>query len=319
MLWSPRKLPRPSVYTATMRWCLLVVLVALASPASADDSTVAAATAKEAETLAKAQKYEAAAAKFRAAHRLDPRPEYLCNVGVAYQRAKKWPKAQIYLGECLLRGQALDGKFIGLVRTALGTVEDNLRGQDFSPIEVIVPNGATITISGYDDDEVFVGSRVIWLPFGKHTVTATAEGYEPEAREIDVQTRNQRQVKFELKKVVVATESAKPPPIPASPPSKVPAIVATGVTVGLGVGALVAFLKARSTMKDAESMTITRPEYDAIVDDAHGFQHLSWGLAAGAGVGVIVSGYLWYRATRTPRLEITPTGGGVAMSLSGTW
>jgi hypothetical protein len=297
---------------------LFGVLVALATPAYADDPT-AATVAKEAETLAKAQKYEDAAVKFREAHRLDPRPEYLCNVGVAYQRAKRWPKAQIYLGECLLRGQALDGKFIGLVRTTLGTVEDTLRNEDFAPIEVIVPNGATLTISGYDADEVFVGSRVVWLPFGKQTITVAAEGYEPEARDIDVQTRSQRQVKFELKKIAAPTPIGPTPITTTETPSKVPAIVASGVTVGLGVGALATWLKARSRMKGAGSREIDMTKYDEIVDDARRWQHISWGLAGAAGVGAVVSGYLWYRATRAPTFEVTPSAGGVAVSLSGTW
>src|SRR6185503_15948542 len=120
------------------------------------------------------------------------------------------------LGECLLRGQALDGKFIGLVRTTLGTVEDTVRREDYAPIDLVVANGVTITISGFDADEVFAGSRVIWLPFGKQTITAAAEGYESETREIDVQTRGQRQVRFELKKKKVA-EPIGPVTAPAVP------------------------------------------------------------------------------------------------------
>ena len=304
----------------------------MASPALADnDPAAATAAVKEAEALAKAQKYDEAATKFRAAHRLDPRPEYLCNVGVAYQRAKQWPKAQIYLGECLLRGQTLDGKFIALVRTALGSVEDKLRAGSFTPIELILePRASTIALDGFDADETFVGSRVIWVPFGKHAITASAEGYTAETREIDAQTRSQRQVTFELKKIAVGAdpnlpsgpigvEARTPIARAASRPSKVPAIVATSVTVALGAGALVTFLEARSTMDGASSTAIDMAEYNDIVDDARRWQHISWGLGAAAGVGAIVSGYLWYRTTRAPTLEITPTASGAAVSLSGTW
>jgi hypothetical protein len=312
-----------------MRWCSLVAALVLASPALADtDPAAATASVKEAEALAKAQKYDEAATKFRAAHRLDPRPEYLCNVGVAYQRAKQWPKAQIYLGECLLRGQTLDGKFIALVRTALGSVEDKLRAGSFTPIELILePRASTIALDGFDADETFVGSRVIWVPFGKHTITASAEGYAAETREIDAQSRSQRQVNFALKKLVIDVGAA-PAVVPGSstvlPPreqrrSKVPAIVSTTVTVALGAGALVTFFKARSTMDGASSTMIDKPRYDEIVDDARRWQHISWGLGAAAGVGAIVSGYLWYRGTRTSTLEVTPTTSGGAVTLSGTW
>jgi tetratricopeptide (TPR) repeat protein len=313
-------------YTGSMRRRLkatFAILVALAVPAYADPANEASAKAKEAEALAKARKYEEAAVKFREAHRLDPRPEYQCNVGVAYQRAKRWPKAQIYLGECLLRGQAFDAKFISLLRTTLGTVEDTLRKEDYAPIDIVVDTGVAITIGGFDPDEIFVGSRVIWLPFGAHTITASAEGYDPQTREIDVQTRSQRQVRFELKKSKEMTSTMPAVPVPAvpaaAPPSKVPAIVVTGVAVGLGVGALATFVKARSVMKGAGSMEIDMNEYDEIIDDARRWQHISWGLAGAAGIGAIVSGYLWYRSTRSPSLEVTPATGGATVSVSGSF
>lgn len=99
-------------------------------------------------------------------------------------------------------------------------------------------------------------------------------------------------------------------------PSKVPAIVATGITaVVLGV-AVVAFKIAHSTADDAPFAI----DAAAFEDDKQKISR--WNTVMGvtgatAVAGAAVSTYLWVRATRSTktRLEVAPTGGGAKVSL----
>src|SRR4051812_5149464 len=110
-----------------MRWLTLGVTLLISGAVAADSNGPAAiAAAKQAEHLASAGKYDDAASKFQEAFSLDARAEYLCNIGVAYQRAQRLPKAQIYLAECLRRGGSFDATFVDAIRKGLEVVEAKL-------------------------------------------------------------------------------------------------------------------------------------------------------------------------------------------------
>ena len=68
-------------------WLVIALVVgapiaAVADPAEADR------LAADAATLAKAGDFVGAAAKFRDAYKADPQPKLICNIGIAYQKAK---------------------------------------------------------------------------------------------------------------------------------------------------------------------------------------------------------------------------------------
>lgn len=312
----------------------LCFLLAMSSAGRADDRVAAAkAESRAADELAAAQNYKGAAAKFRAAFRLDPLPGYVCNVGVAYQRAKDLPHAHIYLTECLRVGRsALDASFLGLVRKALDEVEATLHNQDFARVDVgVTPQDATLTISSFESDEQFVGPHVIWLPFGTHTIDVRASGHAPAKQSIVVRTRDPQTVSIALARQPASAEptaggaqpgdGAAPPPTPGASvrPSKVPALVATGATVALAGVAVTAFVKARSIADTAGSPDIDRDEYNRRVDRTRNWQHASWAFAGLAGAGAVVSAYLWVRASRTPSVEVTPSATGASVSFAGRW
>ncbi|CAN5836060.1 hypothetical protein BH11MYX2_BH11MYX2_20670 [soil metagenome] len=319
-------MPRPgsslAVVTAV---CATAVTLAGVGTARADPTADAAAVAKEASDLATASEYAQAAIKFRAAYAIDPRPEYLCNVGVAYQRAKDLPRASLYLNECLVRGTTLDANFVGLVKKALATAEDSMRAGEFAPLAItLVPETAAIALSGWDTDEKFIGSRVIWVPFGSQTLTVDADGFTGSTKPIDVHARIRQDIHVELVKPA-ATEPVRGSSSRTSSTmqqrSKVPAIVASVVTIGLGATAVVFYVSARSRIRDAGASDITREQYNDIIDDAHGKQHLSWIAGGAAGAGAIVSGYLWYRYASTPTTVDIATlpEGGATVGISGAW
>jgi hypothetical protein len=309
-----------------MRAGLLLLLAA--GNAYADDGVVVAARAQAsaAEQLAASQKYEDAAVGFRAAYRLDPQPAYLCNVGVAYHRAKLLPQAMIYLSDCLRLGRTLDPTIVGLARRVLADAQRTLGAVDFAPVTIDVkPEGTSIAISTFDPDETFVGSHVVWLPFGKHTVSATAAGYEPALVAFEVKTRTERELRVELQRVapvatspVVVTPKA-PRRLVTTTRSKIPPIVATAMTLAVAGAALGIYGHASGIVDSAAAATIDRDEYDRRIDRAHTWQHASWALAGVAGAGAIVSGILWVRSMGTTTIDVAPTAEGGAVTLSGSW
>jgi len=269
------------------------------------------AASKAAEQLAADSKYVEAAAKYREAFALDPRPEFLCNVGVAYQRAKQLPKAQVYLAECLRRGGHFEAAFVTAIRTGLEAVEAKLRDGDFTPLDVVVePRGALVRVDDDPPAEAMVGSRLIYVPFGHHTLAVTADGFVEQRREVDVVSRSQRQVTIQL--------VARPRTITRTTRrSRAPAVVTLVTTLALGGGSAGAYLYARNVMRDAGSTTINRPTYDATVDRSRGWQHISWALAGGAGVSAIATVLLWRRGGT--RIEVSTSSGGGAISWGGPW
>ena len=288
----------------TRSLALALACVVAASPAAradADDHVA------EAEAHVAAKRFEEAATAYAAAYAEDPQPKYLCNIGVAFHRARDLSRAQAYLSDCVIRGAALDARFISTVRDTLDTVEAQLRVGNYTPVDILVsPKSAEVTVLG----ETFVGSRVLWLPYGTHDVTAKADGYETQRRTVDAIDHSQRNLQIALARARVVE------PVTVAR-SKRPAVVATATTGALALAAVLVYLRARGLAGDVDPM-VPRPAYDDAVDRARRWQHASWALAGLAGAGALVTGYLWMRSTT--RVEVTPTeGGGGTVGLAGSW
>src|SRR6187401_2934009 len=97
---------------------IAAVCAAHARPAHAD-AAAADALVRDAEALAAAGDFLGAAAKFREAYTADRRIELMCNVGIAYHKAKDLSRSQLYLSHCLKRGVALEAQFVAAVRGVL--------------------------------------------------------------------------------------------------------------------------------------------------------------------------------------------------------
>jgi hypothetical protein len=306
-------------YDDAVRAGLILVTIAVgvhahAQPAN-DPKAAADRAAAEAQALADRGDLLGAATKFREAYRHDPRPELLCNVGVAYHKANDLPRAQLLLSQCLTRGTSLEPEFVTAVRAVLAAVEEQLRAGDFTPLDVIVaPDGATVVVGAFGADDAFVGSRLLYVPYGAHTVTVTMEGYLDRSEQVDATTRDQRTVS-------VALERRPEQKIRYGPrPSKKPAVIATVATGAAVIVALGGYAWAFNRAGDAADAADRRdyPAYRESRGDARFWQRkVAWVAAGAAGVGAVVSGFLWVRASTGPRVEIEPTAGGAAVSLSG--
>jgi hypothetical protein len=319
----------------------IIIVLALSARVIADtqaDDAVA-----QAEALAKQGDFVGAAGKFKIASARDPRPELICNVGVAYYKAKLLPRAQLFLNRCLERGTALDPKFVASVRKVLESVESALRGGEFTPVDIVVePAGASITVQAFGADESFIGSRVVWLSRGKQTLIAHAEGYSEQTIDVDVQGGDPMPVKITLQRTPSepatgsgsagsaapigetgsasgsATVTPEPPrpPLRYERPSKVPAIITSTVAVAALGLAIISFQRAH----DRADIAAFAVNTDAFAADKSAVTKWNTLMVSGTVISVAsagVAGFLWSRAFRSPPIEMQATGSSIA--ISGRW
>ena len=312
-----------------VRWCSILVLAAvLGGTARADvDQLVRDAAAK-----ANAGDFVGAAAKFREAYRLDPKPDWVCNAGVAYHRAgDQLALAQLYLSICLERGKGVvDRKFMDLVTGALADIERALETGSFTPVDIAVtPGTATVAIAAFGSDESFIGSRVVWVPWGEHAVTARAEGFVEQTVPVKASGHARFALRITLeRKPDQQVSSPQPPPAKPLPAatvetqdrrSLIPPIATSAVTLGAIVVSAIGFSGARSRAALAEFAV------DATIYEQDQKSVTNWNRLFGisgvfAILGAGASGYLWYRALHpVTRVEVqaAPTATGAAVMLRG--
>ena len=296
-----------------MKWLSIATACCVtfaASRALADDAADLVAAA---EKRAKAGDFAGAAAKYLRAYRADDKPDYLCEAGLAFRKAEdELPRAQLYLGRCLGFATALDPDRIASLRASIRAVERDLAGGDFVPIEIITtPSTADITVSAFEPEDVFRGPRVVWLPRGKHRITVTAPGYVDHTVKLDAYKKTT--VRIDPPRLDI--EQLRSEPVVYDPPSRLPAIAATVVAIAGGAFGVYAFGKARDAAEPVP-FAATRDLYD---DEAKRVRRWNAGIVVGAsvaGFATIVSGYLWYRALRSPgRVEVTADGDGASVWL----
>jgi len=310
--------------------CITCGAIATASADDADDAADAAlALARQGETAAAGGDFTGAVSLFKQALAKDPRPEYQCNVGVAYYKGGDLPRAQLFLSLCLTRGSHLDATFLGAVRDVLVSVEDTLRAGEFSPIDVVVtPASAEITVSAFEADEVVVGSRLLWLPVGEHTITVAATGFDTETVTVTAQGHDPVRVPVTLAKSVVAV----PDPIEREQPTsrletdhrggwRRAAWIGTGVTGVVALLTVAQYVKAWGATTDAGEQppgldyTIAAREAQRQIDRLY----IAYGVTA---LCAAVTAGLWWQSRPRERMVLgaAPTSdGGGAVWLSGAF
>lgn len=301
----------------------IALTVAVTATAAADPENAKALSA-EAEALVGTGDLIGAAAKFRAAYKQEPRPEYMCNSGVAYHKAKDLPRAHRYLNACVAMGSALEVAYRENLRKVVESIEQKLVAGDFTPIDIAIePPTAVLAIEGGAPyDEEIVGGGRLWVPYGSYRLLVRAPGFVDKRSDITANSHTAMPLRVTLEKAPdkpIERPIEKPIEAPiATPatrerPSKLPAIVATSATGVAGVVALAFYLRARGLVDDAEEAD-NEDDFNDRRDDAKTNQHRSWVIGGVAGVGAIVSGYLWYRVLRAPDgVEVSATGTGVAI------
>jgi hypothetical protein len=215
-----------------------------------------------------------------------------------------------------VRGTQLDKGFVTSVRTVLQAVEDKLRAEGFTPVYVVVdPPGAVVSASVFDIDDTFVGTRVVWVPFGTLTLTVRADGFAPKTQEVEARSREPVSIRIQLVHV-----PEKPPVVVVRKnPSHIPAIVATSATGVAAIASTWLYLLARSDASNLGDPQLTYEQYRSAAKTATDRQHAAWITGGIAGAGAIVSAYLWYRSTRSTRVDVRATASGGSITLGGAF
>ena len=300
------------------RVVVLIAVVCAASDARAQPIR-ADALVEEAEQRAGGGDFLGAAAKYREAYAADPRVELMCNVGIAYHKAKDLFRAQLYLSHCLKRGTALEAQFVAAVRGVLATVEGALKTGDFTPVDIVVDPEATAVVIPADaltGDASFIGPHLIWLPYGTHQLAFHAEGYIDQTITVTTSARETQHLSIKLEKqpapkpVIVE----KPVRIERTSRSMLPAIGASAVTLAATVFAVIAFQRAHDRA-DIAPFAFNETVYE---DDQAYVSKWNTRLAISGALAVIgagASGFLWYRAlTPTTKVEIAPAPSGATVT-----
>lgn len=258
--------------------------------------------------LYKEKKYQAAIAKFEAAYAVRPHPVIFFNVGKCYEQLGDIPRAMRAYRDYLRL--APDAKDRQQVSDAVAALEKRLREKGLQQLMVFVdPPSARVSVDGKD----YGGSPAsMELIAGNHTLTVSAEGFEPYERSFVMETSRATDMTIALRPVVVTppvsdvpkaepkTELSlsTPPPVPPvmvdTPVEKRPRVatwIVGGVAVasagaGLGLG-----LAASANANELHTEQHDRARADQLANDAQGFAtgaNIAYGVAGAALVTAVV-------------------------------
>lgn len=145
-----------------------LILVALLG-APPELSSKAKALNREGMRLAEAGQFEEAIARFKAAAEIEPRPQYHCNIGIAYQQWQKWDLSLRYLESCQSRG--------GDVAVQLRQVEAKLKSGAFGALRLKLPLGR-VRFGTAEEQWLIDASRLFWFPLEQpvHIEVVLADG-----------------------------------------------------------------------------------------------------------------------------------------------
>lgn len=188
---------------------LALVGVMLAATAIAAADTPAQLQARG-EKLAKDGQFLDAIDAFKQADAREPTAERACLIALAYTRRNLYPQAALFIATCHERAAT------GAVPTWMPPIErevkERLASGTFAPIELVVRHAstrATISVSAFPPDETFE-ARTIYLPPGRHVITATASG-ETRERDVDVTDRTPQRVVIDFANETTAPTSPAAP------------------------------------------------------------------------------------------------------------
>ena len=276
------------------------------------------------EDLAKQGRFTEAIDAFKAADKIEPSATHACLIALAYTRRELWPQAEIWLAQCQVRATAKD-PLPEWAPAEQDQINQRLAAANVAPVEIKVEPvdaGAKLTVSSFAPDEQF-SPRTIHLPPGLHTIRATAPGYEPAEKQIEIKDKGAQVVVLTLHKPGDGT------PLPAGPAkvvhSNVPLyVMGAGAAIGVvGVGLHLFYYKPKLD-------TLTKYSKDGSMPDSGMYQNalgpwqdarnLTIGVYVGAAVTIGVGVVLKYTAFKdheesAPAVGFAPVPGGGMVSL----
>lgn len=265
---------------------------------------------------AKAGDFEGALELLRQSLAIRPRSDVLCNIGGAYYMLKRWVKAHLVLGICLSRAADLDdADWVKELGKLYAQAELKLKAGAFAPVKIrVTPASARVRIAGLPADASFTGPRTVWLPAGKHTITASAKDHD--SAETDVVATKGKTVE------AVLTLKPKPKPITVEPPPK-PSRTGAYVTWGLGGAALIAggvfYALALDTNDRAEPLDPSSTGYAELKDEFEFRRLMSYSLLGAGVVASAIGTYLFIRASGSNETSQRAAGAAVTRGGAVVW
>jgi hypothetical protein len=321
------------------RLLLVCVLVGLPARAAAQDDPRAQADAlvRKGNELGRAGKLAEAIAAFKEAEQLHPRAVPLCNIGLAYGKLGKPALAHLYLRRCRERWTATEDKAApAWIDAELATLDKQLPAGHGRIDLKLRPADARAVTSAFAADDPLPPGR-IWLPYGDHTITVSADDHDSRTVPVHVSQGTQGLlITLERTKVEAPprdppppVEGPKPPAVEHRPPepidrplppparrSRLPIYTGLGGVLLLG-GGVTFHVLALGAKDEAEKYAADDPRFDSHASDFRRDRALAIGLYAAAGVALAVSTYLFVRTERGPAVGAAPTRGGATAVL--TW
>lgn len=281
--------------------------------ARAGDAETAASLAAEGRRLGDQKRFAEALVKFRAAYALDPRTDYLCNIGFAQYSLDALPAAFAYLSLC---DAAATSKPKGLANV-LGYVRTKLdAGGSYARVTVTVEPAdvaARVSSPAVDAGAALPAPHTVYVPLGTEIVwTARADGRPDGQRSQTFDRAGEHAVTITLPPPAETGTASKPPPVTepvpdrggdtgtiepvppaggdvartAPPRKRTWAWVAAGGAVAAAGFGVFAYTRAADPIDDIDNHFVhDPPDRDELIDRFHlwyGVQWASFGVAAAA-------------------------------------
>jgi hypothetical protein len=284
------------------------------------------------------RRYAEAIVKFQEAYAFVAHPVILYNIGKCHERMNETALALRNYREYV----RLDSKVAGdpVVRTEISNAERRLREKGLQQLVIYVePSSARITVDGHPLPQ---SPAYVELNAGTHIVTASAPGFEPEARtfvadlrrisEMTIGLRSATQEALNSSASGSASDSGETSPAVASASSPAgisrssPSLVLPIGLVALGVGAAAAIAGAVAL---ATSPHVRTDAYGNVYSDDRGaYSVAQTHIRAGAGLlvgGLIVAAMgggalLWAYLKQSPvMVSMAPSQGGGMLAVWGAF
>lgn len=203
--------------------------------------------------LSQAGYYERAAAEFEQAYRISPRASVLYNLGQAYAASGDPVRAARVLSQCLDADESeLSGKLRAKAQAALAVARERTGWLALRAIQ----EGVQVHLDGRRLEAPFEQRHEVKT--GTHVLVAGAVGHETQVALVEVSSRRESVLEFELQPQVIdsaAAASLQPgsaSPSEVSPPNKgrrrdrqLRTVLLAGSGVALGATALAVYVAAR--------------------------------------------------------------------------
>jgi hypothetical protein len=254
--------------------------------------------------LGKQGEWSLAIAAFKRAEVLKPRAVNACLLGLAYTRRELWAQAELFFARCHARAKAGD-EAPEWVADAEATLASKLAaaGIPLITIKVTPPAEATISVSGFEPDEILQPGAHHLSP-GRYSIEVAAPGYFTQTRDVVVVVGQPQQVAFEMHPVLIHNDARD---------TRMPWYVIGSGAALLAAGTIVDLAKVQPLR---DEIAKSQYELDLHGDDFRRWRAITIGLWGAGAVAVGVGAWLELHRRELPvMITASSTQGGASVGV----